>query len=66
MARSVVRYLLVVIVTDPGFEQITQNVQRISALGILDQKAKKTPGGNRAFVGQMQIGDAEGATRAGF
>jgi len=54
------------VVADPDLEQVAQDVERIRAGNVFLQKAKKTPGGNRAFVGQMQIGDAEGATRAGF
>ncbi len=51
------RDLLVVIVADPGFEQISQNIQRICAADVGFQETKKTPGGFRAFVGQMQVGD---------
>jgi hypothetical protein len=51
LARGVVRHLLVVVVADPGLEQVAEDVERIGTGRFLVQKAKKTPGGDRAFVG---------------
>jgi hypothetical protein len=46
-----VRHLCVVVVADPGIEQIAEDVQCIRTGNVFLQKAKKTPGGDRAFVG---------------
>jgi len=58
-----VRHLLVVIVADPGLEQVAQDVERIRTGNVFFEKAKKTPGCGRAFVSQMQVGNKVGATR---
>ena len=55
------RHLRVVVVADPGIEQVTEDVERIRPGSVFLQKAKKTPGGDRAFVGQVQVGNKEAA-----
>ena len=62
LARSIVRNLFIVVVANPGFEQVTQNVERIRTGNVFLQKAKKTPGSDRAFVSQVQVGNKVGAT----
>lgn len=52
----------VVIVADPGFEQIAKNVERVRAGDLILQETKKTPGRGRAFVGEMQVCDEMAAT----
>jgi hypothetical protein len=51
LAGGIVRHLRVVVVADPGIEQVAEDVERIRPGNVLLQKAKKTPGGDRAFVG---------------
>lgn len=58
------RDAFVVIVTEPGFEQVAEDVQRVGPRNFVFEKAKKTPGGSRAFVAEMQVGDEIGAPRA--
>ena len=56
----------VVVVADPGFEQVAEDVERVRPGHLVLQEAKKTPGGSRAFVGEVQVGNEVGATRAWF
>ncbi len=44
-----------IVVANPGFKQITQNVQRIGVTGCACQKTQKTGGDRRFFCLQMQI-----------
>jgi hypothetical protein len=45
------RHLRVVVVADPGIEQVAEDVKCICTDSVFLQKAKKTPGSDRAFVG---------------
>ena len=54
----------VVVVAGPGLEQVAEEVERVGAGGFLVEETKKTPGGSRAFVGQVQVGDEIAAPRA--
>jgi len=62
MSRSIECDLLVMVVADPGLEQVAEDVERIRTGCLFLQKTKKTPAGERAFIGQMQVGDEEAAT----
>src|SRR5574340_1352634 len=66
MVRGIVRNLLVVVVADPGLEQVAQDVERVGTGNLFVEKVKKTPGGDRAFVGEVQVRDEEAAARTWF
>lgn len=53
------------IIADPCFEQITQNVQGVRISGSLVQKIEEKPRDLRPFLVEMEVGDKEGGQRSG-
>jgi len=50
----------IVIIANPGFKQVAQNVQCVGPVRLLQQELPEQGGDVRAFSIQMQVGDEQG------